>query len=207
MSLFKRTLTKKKFKKNRFGSKFILKTEYFIRKGEKNINDQLFYIRNLKLRPSIKIQNIQFNIEDPREAIRKNKNMTKEGLIFRTEEIKAEMKKNLKTIEEILFFLIKENNFREFIDILEKYHVPIESKNNKGSTFLLYSAQCNNINFVTYLLEKGANINAQDNILNTALHYALSDNNFDLADMLLRNGANERLLNNNGLTPWQMMSK
>ena len=26
------------------------------------------------------------------------------------------MKKNLKTIEEILFFLIKENNFREFID-------------------------------------------------------------------------------------------
>ena len=133
--------------------------------------------------------------------------MTKEGLIFRTEEIKEEIKKNLKTIEEILFFLIKENNFREFIDILEKYHVSIESKNKKGSTFLVYSAQCNNINFVTYLLEKGANINAQDNILNTALHYALSDNNFDLADMLLRNGANERLLNNNGLTPWQMMSK
>ena len=208
MSLFKRTLTRKKLRKNNnVGSKFILKTEYFNRKGERNIKDQILYIRNLKLRPSIKIQNIQFNVEDPREAIQKNKNMTKEGLIFRTEEIKAEMKKNLKTIEEILFFLIKENNFREFIDILEKYHVSIESKNKKGSTFLVYSAQCNNVNFVTYLLEKGANINAQDKNLNTALHYALSDNNFYLADMLLRNGANERLINNNGLTPWQMMSK
>ena len=127
MSLFKRTLTRKKLRKNNnVGSKFILKTEYFNRKGERNIKDQILYIRNLKLRPSIKIQNIQFNVEDPREAIQKNKNMTKEGLIFRTEEIKAEMKKNLKTIEEILFFLIKENNFREFIDILEKYHVSIE---------------------------------------------------------------------------------
>ena len=207
MSLFKRTLTRKKIKKNNLVSKYILKKDYFNRKGEKHLSEQVSYIRNLKLRPSIKIQNIQFNIEDPREAIQKNKNMTKEGLIFRTEEIKAEMKKNLKTIEEILFFLIKENNFREFIDILEKYHVSIESKNNKGSTFLVYSVQCNNINFVTYLLEKGANINAQDKNLNTALHYALSDNNFNLADMLLKNGANERLINNNGLTPWQMMSK
>ena len=55
--------------------------------------------------------------------------MTKEGLIFRTEEIKAEMKKNLKTIEEILFFLIRENNFREFKEIQERYHVSLESLN------------------------------------------------------------------------------
>ena len=44
--------------------------------------------------------------------------MTKEGLIFRTEEIKAEIKKNLKSIEEILFFLIKENN-------LERFHISL----------------------------------------------------------------------------------
>jgi ankyrin repeat protein len=125
--------------------------------------------------------------------------MTKEGLIFRTEEIKAEIKKNLKSIEEILFFLIKENN-------LERFHISLESRNNKGSTLLIFAVQCGYDIFVKYLLEKGANINAQDFELNTALHYALSHNNFNFADILLKNGANERLMNNNGLTPWQMMT-
>ena len=69
----------------------ILKTYYLNRKGEISINHQKTYIRNLNY--SIKVQNIKFNIEEPRDAISKNKNMTKEGLMFRTEEIKAEIKK------------------------------------------------------------------------------------------------------------------
>ena len=89
--------------------------------------------------------------------------MTKEGLIFRTEEIKAEIKKNLKSIEEILFLLIKENNF-----ILERFHISLESRNNKGSTLLIFAVQCGYDIFVKYLLEKGANINSQDFELNTA---------------------------------------
>ena len=44
----------------------------------------------------------------------KAKDMSKEQLIFRTEEIKLGLKKQLRTIEEILFFLIRENNFKEF---------------------------------------------------------------------------------------------
>ena len=110
--------------------------------------------------------------------------MTKEELIFRTEEIKAEIKKNLKSIEEILFFLIKENN-------LERFHISLESRNNKGSTLLIFAVQCGYYIFVKYLLEKGANINAQDFELNTALNYALSHNNFNFADILLKNEANE----------------
>ena len=90
--------------------------------------------------------------------------MTKEGLIFRTEEIKAEIKKNLKSIEEILFFLIKENN-------LERFHISLESRNNKRSTLLIFAVQCGYDIFVKYLLEKGDNINAQDFEINTALHY------------------------------------
>ena len=205
MDLLKRPLTKRKINDNN-NSNMRLKTYYFHRKGERSLNHQKTYVRNLKLRPSIKVQNIKFNIEDPRDAISKNKNMTKEGLIYRTEEIKAEMKKNLKSVEEILFFLIKENNFREFSDILERFHISLESRNNRGSTFLIFAVQCGYDIFVKYLLEKGANINAQDFELNTALHYALSHNNFNFADILLKNGANERLMNNNGLTPWQMMT-
>ena len=55
--------------------------------------------------------------------------------MFRTEEIKAEIKKNLKSVEEILFFLIKENN-------LERFHISLESRNNKGSMLLIFAVQC-----------------------------------------------------------------
>ena len=101
-----------------------------------------------------------------------------------------------------LFFLIKENNYF----IFERFHISLESRNNKRSTLLIFAVQCGYDIFVKYLLEKGANINAQDFELNTALHYALSHNNFNFADILLKNGANERLMNNSGLTPWQMMT-
>ncbi len=106
--------------------------------------------------------------------------MIKEELIFRTEEIKAEIKKNLKSVEEILFFLIKENN-------LERFHISLESRNNKGSSFFIFSVQCGYDIFVKYLLEKRDNINALGFELNTALHYALSHNNFNFADILFNN--------------------
>ena len=47
----------------------------------------------------------------------KAKDMSKEQLIFRTEEIKLGLKKQLRTIEEILFFLIREiilKNLKKF---------------------------------------------------------------------------------------------
>ena len=97
-----------------------------------------------------------------------------------------------------LFFLIKENNYF----IFERFHISLESRNNKRSTLLIFAVQCGYDIFVKYLLEKGANINAQDFELNTALHYALSHNNFNFADILLKNEVNKRLINNNGLTPW-----
>ena len=161
------------------------------------------YIRQLKFRPSSKVSNIKFNINDQQLVMTKAKDMSKEHLIFRTEEIKIGLKKKLRTIEEILFFLIRENNFREFKEIQERYHISLESRNENKDTFLIYATQCGNENFVQFLIDKGANLNAQNEQLNTALHYALNFKKYNIADLLLKAGASEIILNKYNLTPWE----
>ncbi len=83
----------------------ILSNGYFNRKNDiVNFDRRVSYIRKLKFKPTAKIKNIKFHVNDQRKEMSKNRNMSKENLIFRTEEIKNKMKKKLKTIEEILFF-------------------------------------------------------------------------------------------------------
>ena len=161
------------------------------------------YIRQLKFGPLAKVSNIKFNINDQEEVMTKAKDMSKEHLIFRTEEIKLGIKKQLKTIEEILFFLIRENNFREFKEIQERYHVSLESINENKDTFLIYATQCGNEDFVQFLINKGANLNAQNEQLNTALHYAINFKKYNIADLLLKAGASEIIVNKYNLTPWE----
>ena len=131
--------------------------------------------------------------------------MSKESLVYRTQEIKLKMKKDLQNIEEILFFLIKENNFREFKDITDKYRVNTESRDKEGNTFLIFAVECGFIDFVKWLVQKGANIDAQNLKGNTSLHLAMIFQNYEIIDYLLRNGANERLLNDQNLTPWECL--
>ena len=139
------------------------------REGEKITYERRnSYIKSLKLTPTAKIQNIKFHIEDEQKEMTKTRDMSKEHLIFRTEEIKIDLKKQLKTIEEILFFLIRENNFREFKEILERYHVSLESRNENNDTFLIYATQCGFEEFIQFLIQKGANLDAQNFDLNTA---------------------------------------
>jgi hypothetical protein len=186
-------------------NKSCLSKTFFYRKNDKyNLKDRTIFIKNLKLRPTIKVQNIDFHINDQQADMQKNRNMTKESLQYRTEEIKIELKKSLKTIEEILFFLIKENNIREFKNILEKFQVNINSTDKDKNTFLIFAVQCGSFDLALYLIEKGAKINEQNKILNTALHYALLNQDYKMADLLLKNGANEKIKNSDGLIPWQM---
>ena len=132
--------------------------------------------------------------------------MSKEKMLFRTQEINNKLKQDLNTLEDILFYLIKENSFREFKDIQKRFQISLESKNNTNDTFLIYASKCEKIDFVEYLIEKGAFINAQNNELNTPLHYALKNRNFKISDLLLKAGANEKLVNKANLTPWQFMN-
>ena len=186
----------------------ILSKDYFNRKNDiVNFDRRISYIRKLKFRPTAKIKNIKFHINDERKEMIKNRDMSKENLIFRTEEIKNKMKKKLKTIEEILFFLIKENNLREFKDIQERFQVSLESRNKSDDTLLIYATKCEKENFVEYLIKKGAFINAQNNELNTPLHYALNSKNFKISDILLKAGADEKIVNKINLTPWEFMNE
>ena len=186
----------------------ILSKSYFNRKNDiVNFDRRVSYIRKLKFRPTARIKNIKFHINDERKEMIKNRDMSKENLIYRTKEIKNKMKKKLKTIEEILFFLIKENNLREFKDIQERFKVSLESRNKTDDTLLIYATKCEKENFVEYLIKKGAFINAQNNELNTPLHYALNNKNFKISDILLKAGADEKIVNKINLTPWEFMDE
>ena len=194
--------TKKKFSmlnNIKLGSS-ILNRKIFNREGDRiNLDRRISYVKKIQLKPSSKVKKIDLEIA----KLIKNRNMTKEKSVYRTLELKIKLKKELKSIEEILFFLIKENNFQEFKDIQEKFHVSLESRNENNDTFLTYAVQFGYENFIQYLINNGANINAQNNQLNTSLHYALNNKNYKIADILLKEGADETIRNKYNLTPWQ----
>ena len=194
--------TKKKFSilnNIKLGSS-ILNRKIFNREGDRiNLDRRISYVKKIQLKPSSKVKKIDLEIA----KLIKNRNMTKEKSVYRTLELKIKLKKELKSIEEILFFLIKENNFKEFKDIQEKFHVSLESRNENNDTFLTYAVQFGYEDFIQYLINNGANINAQNNQLNTPLHYALNNKNYKIADILLKEGADETIKNKYNLTPWQ----
>ena len=177
---------------------------YFDR-GKFKVSEIDKIVEKIEMHPRQKVQDIQFHIVDPHEEMKRVKDMSKESLVFRTQEIKLKMKKELTNVEQILFFLIQENNLREFKDIIDKYRVSTESRDKDGNTFLLFSAECGFIDFVKFLLQKGANIDAQNDEGNTSLHLSMKFQNFEIIDYLLKNGASESIVNNNNMTPWECL--
>ncbi len=183
-------------------SSSILNRKLFNREGDLiKFDRRMSFIKKIQLKPPSKIKKIDFEIK----KLTKNRNLTKEKSVYKTQELKVKLKKELKSIEEILFFLIKENNFQEFKDIQEKFHVSLESRNENNDTFLTFAVQFGYENFVQYLINNGANINAQNKQLNTPLHYALNNKNYKIADILLKEGADETIRNQYNLTPWQYL--
>lgn len=181
-----------------------LNRNYFDR-GTFKVSDMTHIVNSIKMHPKRQVEHIHFHICDQQAEMQRTKDMSKESLVYRTQEIKLKMKKELQNIEEILFFLIKENNFREFKDISDKYRVNTESRDKEGNTFLIFAVECGFLDFVKWLIQKGANIDAQNLQGNTPLHLAMIFQNYDIIDYLLRNGANERLLNDQNLTPWECL--
>lgn len=117
--------------------------------------------KDLELVPRCKAKNIKFKLVDEQEEMKKNKNMSKESLVFRTQELKLKIKEKLETLEEILFFLLKEMNFKEFKKILEQFQMPLEYRDKEGNTLLIYAVECSFMESIIYLIQKGADINAQ----------------------------------------------
>ena len=133
--------------------------------------------------------------------------LLKNILDYKTDQIKINIQNNIKSPVEMLFYHIKEHNFDEFIELFERKHIDINSRNNENDSFLIYAVKCKEMNFVVYLLKKGINVNLENKLGNTALHYAFSDQNFSLADVLLQHGADEFKKNVFGQTPWQCLGQ
>ena len=126
---------------------------------------------------------------------------------YRTDEIKLNIKNNIKSPIEMLFYHIKEHDFDEFVELFERKQIDLDSRNKDNDSFLIYAVKCKAMKFVLYLLKRGINVNLENKLGNTALHYAFSDQNFQLADILLKHGADEFRTNIYGKTPWQCLGK
>ncbi len=131
--------------------------------------------------------------------------VSKHCALMRTQELESE-NSNQKNFEQLLNFIDKSQTelfFSQFIN-LRFTDVNYQEKYT-GDTLLIRATKNYNIYIITFLLEKGSNINIQNLELNTALHYAFMYNRVDLISLLISNGADENILNKKGYTPWECL--
>lgn len=86
--------------------------------------------------------------------------MNKESMLFRTHEIKSDLIINkFSNPMQSLFFYIKDDDFQQFKEIMEKYCIHTECIDPEGNTLLNLAVQCSSYTIINYLLNKGAQVN------------------------------------------------
>ena len=71
-----------------------------------------------------------------------------------------------------------------------KNGTPVDTKDVRGQTSLMWAAQKNSVPIAKLLIENGADVNATDNNGQTPLIYAAMNDSLDVAEMLIASGAN-----------------
>ena len=89
---------------------------------------------------------------------------------------------------------------------LDELAVDIDTADEHGNTLLIIAAQQGNKKLCKFFLRRGAYINAQNHSGNTSLHYLEKYNHSSLADYLRTKGADDTLLNESGLTCYEVRS-
>ena len=109
------------------------------------------------------------------------------------------------TILNFLFLSLKNNEAKDFIEILEKYKykINVNQTDSDSNTMLIIATKNNFHQICRFLLEKGANPNIQNHYNNTALHYAVSFKYYTIINLLVEYKADETIKNSLGLTPWE----
>ena len=115
---------------------------------------------------------------------------------FNKKLIKVDPKSKLYIVS--IMNIMKDNNKAKLDEVLESIS-SIDLKDKDGWTLLRYASNVGNINFVNYLLSKGANPNIQDNNGWTPLHEAVYYNKA-IVEALLQAGANPNIQNRDGWT-------
>ena len=173
------------------------------------------YIQNFTKNKDFFFKRIKIKNKKNKEIIKQKKElnflkgnyMFKNMIDYRTDEIKAKMKNNIQSPVEMLFYHIKEHDFDEFCELFERKQIDLNARNQDKDSFLIYAVKCKAINFVSYLLKRGIDVNLENKYGNTALHYAFMDQNYELADVLLQHDADEFKMNVFGKTPWQCLGE
>ncbi|MDD5717905.1 MAG: ankyrin repeat domain-containing protein [Sulfuricurvum sp.] len=75
------------------------------------------------------------------------------------------------------------------------------ARDDNNKTILMYACWLGNSEAVTYLIDKGADVNAQDAGGASALHLAAWKGYTSIALLLIHKGASGQLLSNEGMTP------
>jgi ankyrin repeat protein len=96
------------------------------------------------------------------------------------------------------------------LDTYDDRAFDINNRDKYGNTLLLLACQQGGISkrICKLLLRRGADINAQNYMGNTALHYLMTYNQSPaLAEYMIQRGADDSLLNYDGLTCYEGLSK
>ena len=186
-------------------NEFLINKEKIEQKYDQKLTSNANYF--FKRKTSKKTKKRKAILTQPTFSFLKERDLFKNRVDYRTDQIKSSIKNKIKSPSQKLFFYIKEHAFKEFCELLERKNIDLNTRNEDNDTFLIYAVKCKVMDFVLYLIKKGIDINLENKYGNTALHYAFSDQNFKLADILLKNGADEFKMNVFGQTPWQCLAQ
>ncbi len=86
---------------------------------------------------------------------------------------------------EKLFKHVKDNKYLEVEHSLNRFMVPMETKDDLGNTLLNLAAQCRSKKIVQLMLGRGANVSTQNLKGNTPLHSARAFKDHDVCSLLI----------------------
>jgi ankyrin repeat protein len=112
-------------------------------------------------------------------------------------------------LKDILFSAVVNNNI-EIIEILIKYNININVRDDLNNTPLIKASQLNNIEVVKLLIKNSpilTIVNAANYNKSTALHYAAFFKYFDIVKVLLEAGANYTLKDSRDESPIDIARK
>lgn len=102
--------------------------------------------------------------------------------------------------ESYLHKAARNDNF-EVVDLLIRYGLDVNKKNNFHDTPLHLAVQFNNLSIVDRLIFKGANVNCKNKKMITPLHIASKNGQIEIINLLIANQAKISASDENGVKP------
>ena len=109
-------------------------------------------------------------------------------------------------LQEQALLYAKTGNMQGLEEVLDQ-DCFVDCTDDHGNTLLMLAAQQGTKKMVKMILRRGANLHAQNDSGNTILHYCHEYGHQDLADYFMSKGADDSVLNIEGLTCYEGLSR